>query len=130
VASHNPGDKVSVMLLRDGKEIQLPLNFLSDNGNTSLLKVDKIQVLGATFQSVSDDDKNRFGLQNGFKIIHLENGKLRNAGIREGFIVVAIDNHPVASLEDLKQELTEKRGGVLLEGLYTNGLRAYYGVGL
>jgi hypothetical protein len=60
----------------------------------------------------------------------MEEGKLQHAGIHEGFILVAIDRQPVRTLGELKSALTGKRGGVLLEGVYPNGLRAYYGIGL
>ena len=66
----------------------------------------------------------------GTKIIRLDNGLLKNAGVREGFIVVAIDRQFIRSNQDLKDGLTSKKGGVLIEGVYPNGLRAYYGIGL
>ena len=41
-----------------------------------------------------------------------------------------IDKEPVKSVNDLKYLLDGKHGGTLIEGIYPNGQRAYYGVGL
>ena len=130
VGQHNPGDKVNVVVMREGKEIELPVTLQSEGGTIAMGKDNKIIIYGATFQRVNEDERKRFNIDDGFKIVRLENGLLKNAGIREGFIVVAIDKQIIHSSQDLKDVLTSKKGGVLLEGVYPNGLRAYYGVGL
>jgi len=55
---------------------------------------------------------------------------LRNAGIREGYVITEIDKKPIRSIEDVSKILSNKNGGVLLEGIYPNRVRAYYGFGL
>ena len=130
IGQHNPGDKISLVVIRDGKTLEIPVVLQSEGGTLAVIKDDKILIHGATFQRASADELKRFNIENGFKIIRLENGLLKNAGIREGFIVVLIDRQVIRSSQDLKDALTSKKGGVLLEGLYPNGLRAYYGIGL
>lgn len=130
IGQHNPGDKISLMVIRDGKEVEVPVTLQSEGGTQVAIKEVNILIQGATFQRVSADERKRFNIEDGFKIIRLENGLLRNAGIREGFIVVAIDKQIIHSGQDLKDALTSRKGGVLLEGVYPNGLRAYYGIGL
>jgi hypothetical protein len=102
----------------------------SEGGSLAVIKDDKVLIHGATFQRASSDELKRFNIENGYKIIRLDNGLLKNAGVREGFIVVAIDRQFIRSNQDLKEALTSKKGGVLIEGVYPNGLRAYYGIGL
>lgn len=130
IGQHNPGDKISLMVIRDGKEVEVPVTLQSEDGTQAVIKDEKILIYGATFQRVSADERKRFNIEDGFKIIRLENGLLRSAGIREEFIVVAIDKQIIHSGQDLKDALTSRKGGVLLEGVYPNGLRAYYGIGL
>jgi hypothetical protein len=36
----------------------------------------------------------------------------------------------VETVEDLMNYIENKRGGVLIEGVYENGVRGYYGFGL
>jgi serine protease Do len=131
VSQHSPGDKMSVSVMRDGKQMDVSVTLLSENENSYIaITNDKIIILGATFQRISDPEKRRFNLSDGYKITRLENGVLKSSGIKEGFIVYAIDKNLINSTQELKNALTSKRGGVLIEGLYPSGLRAYYGIGL
>ena len=36
----------------------------------------------------------------------------------------------IATIDDIKSTLENKKGGVLIEGIYPNGMRAYYGFGM
>jgi S1-C subfamily serine protease len=90
-----------------------------------------VSVLGAEFETVSSDEAAELGINHGVKITKLNAGKLRSAGIREGFIIESIDNKSVKGTDDIKSALQNKKdGGVLIEGIYPNGMRAYYGFGL
>jgi hypothetical protein len=60
----------------------------------------------------------------------LDGGKLRSSGIKEGFIITRIDQEQIRTADDIERILAAKRGGVLIEGIYPNGVRAYYGLGL
>ena len=57
-------------------------------------------------------------------------GKFRNAGVGKGFIILKVDNEEVKSIEEFSIIMKDKSGGVLLEGIYPTGQRAYYGLGL
>lgn len=134
ISRFRPGDKVTVTLKRDDKEMTFPVVLKNRKNETKLLeKMDveeSIKLLGATFENVSDAEKKKLGIDNGLKIVELEGGKLRSAGIKEGFIITSIDKKKVDSLEDLKKVLENKKGGVLIEGVYSNGMRAYFAFGL
>ena len=86
--------------------------------------------MGASFESVSEKEKNRLRIQHGVKIIRLQTGKLASSGMREGFIITSVDKRPVDSIEDLISYLDSKKGGVLIEGVYENGVKGYYGFGM
>jgi hypothetical protein len=60
----------------------------------------------------------------------IRRGELMNKGVREGFIITHIDKAPVVTTDDIIRLLNGKRGGVLLEGIYPNGKRSYYAIGL
>jgi S1-C subfamily serine protease len=64
------------------------------------------------------------------KVAKLKEGKLKRIGIREGFIITHIGDKPVDSIEDLTNALKSERRGMLIEGIYPNGTRAYYGLGI
>lgn len=130
IGQHSPGDKITISAIRNGKQLELPVTLQSESENAELTSMDKITVQGATFQRIGDSEKDRLQIKDGFKITNLQNGLIKNAGIREGFIITAIDKKLIQSANDLREALTSRKGGVLIEGVYPNGVRAFYGIGL
>jgi S1-C subfamily serine protease len=86
--------------------------------------------LGASFESISQKEMSKLKISGGIKVIKLQSGKLASSGIKEGFIITSIDKQAVETVEDLMNYIENKRGGVLIEGVYENGVRGYYGFGL
>ncbi|MBN8697140.1 MAG: Do family serine endopeptidase [Bacteroidetes bacterium] len=133
IGRYRPGDKINVTLKRNNQEKILSVILKNKNGNTDVVEKPKIEVvsaLGATFEDVNDADKKKLGIENGLRISKLSAGKLLSAGIKEGFIITGVDKKKISSVEDIKSALENKKGGVLIEGVYPNGMRAYYGFGL
>ncbi len=131
IGRFRPGDKVNVSVLRDGKEKLFTVVLRNKEGNTEVVKDDpSLNLLGATFENTPKETKSKLGLESGVSVSKLMSGKLRNAGIREGFIITNVDKKPIRSTSDLQDALKTKQGGVLIEGVYPNGTRAYYGFGI
>lgn len=130
IGQKNPGDKVTVTVSRDGKDFDLPLTLQSEETKVIAENNAKIVVQGATFEPLTDSEKRKFNLDYGFKVVSVGTGKLKTAGINSGFILLTVDRKPMRSVQELKQSLASHSGGVLIEGIYSNGLRAYYGIGL
>ena len=134
VGKFRPGDKISVELKRNDEIKTLTMTLRNSKGSTAITKhehLDAINLLGANFVPASTEDLNRLRIKNGLKITQLGNGKLREAGIRAGFVVTKIDKKEIQEKGDLQEALANKEGGVLIEGVYAqNGLHAYYALGL
>lgn len=133
ISHFRPGDKVNITVNCGGEEKVLSTTLRSKSGETKITKETKPEVtavLGAMFEPISDSEKKKLGIENGVKIVSLDAGKLRNAGIKEGFIVTTIDKKKISSVEDVKEALENKEGGVMIEGIYLNGTKAYYAFGL
>lgn len=133
VGQHNPGDKVDLVVRRNNKDMNFNVVLKNREGSTTLAKRDEFNatsLLGAEFRPVGESLKEDLGIDYGIQITGLSNGKLRNAGIREGFIITRIDGKDIKSEADLASALANKKGGVLVEGIYPNRTRAYYGFGL
>ncbi len=134
VNNFRPGDKVVVTYVIDSKEkiVNVILNN-KNNGAELLKKEDKsmdVESLGAVFETIAPEDMKRLNISNGLRVSKLGSGKLRNSGIREGFIITSVDKNKVSSPDELKKILDNKKGGILIEGLYPNGSRAYYAFGM
>src|SRR5258706_1225200 len=136
IAKHRPGDKVTITALHDGKEKIYNATLENKDGNTNVVRNapdkvnESVSMFGSTFSEVSSTEKDKLGIEGGAKITKLSNGKLSGAGIREGFIITLVDKKPVYSVEDVMNALKDKKGGTLIEGVYPNGMKAYYGFGI
>lgn len=133
VAQHNPGNRISVIVKRDGKILRKDVLLKNRQNNFDVVTAEDAEVfdlLGASFEIPSDETKSKLGINYGMQIVELRRGMLMNKGVREGFIITEIDKSPIRSLEDIKNIIKDKRGGVLIEGVYPGGQRAYYAIGL
>lgn len=136
IAKYRPGDKISVSLFRNNKEMSLPLTLKSLENSTLLVKkTEKVKVnmtkLGVAFEEVEKSEMQKLNIPNGVKISALSaNSKLAGAGIKQGFIITSVNKNKVGSVKDAEKVFDELSGGVLIEGVYPNGVKAYYGFGL
>ena len=133
VSRYRPGEKIVVGINRDGSEKTYNVTLRNREGNTSLVKSeskDVMPMLGAKMQVASTEILRKLGIDHGVQVTELGEGLLRNAGIREGYVITEIDKKPIRNLDDLSKILSNKTGGVLLEGVYPNRVRAYYGFGI
>eukprot|EP01132_Coremiostelium_polycephalum_P000130 gene130-177_t len=130
LAHYQPGDKVNVCIDRKGKELCIAVTLKSVLNELKIAHgQEKIEVEGATFEPLDAPTKQKLGIKSGVQIKLLKAGRWQQAGIKKGFIVVAIDKEPVATLDQLATVLNSKKGGILIEGIYPNGNKAYYGIG-
>ncbi len=130
IARKRPGDRVLVKYVRNGKEKTVTTTLKNTMGNTEIVEVRNSMVIeGATFEDVSDEEKNELGIDGGVKLAEIGNGKWKDSGIDEGFIVTSIDKKSVNTVQDLRNALLNKNGGTLIEGIYPNGEEAFYGIG-
>ena len=137
VAKYRPGDKVKVGVWRDKKWIELEVALKNRSGRAELndFAADaeaNFSSLGAEFVLPASEELQKLRIKGGAKIKTLNQGKLRSAGIQQGFIVTKIDDTMVDGPNTLKEALSSKAKGegILIEGVYPNGTRAYYGFGL
>ena len=127
---YQPGDKVNVLIDRKGKEINITVTLKNALNEIKIVHGQgSIEVEGATFEPLDQATKQKLGLKAGVQIKAIKTGKWQQAGIKKGFIVVAIDKEPIETLDQLATILNSKKGGILIEGIYPNGTKAYYGIG-
>ena len=135
IGKFRPSDKIHVTLIRDEKEMVLAATLKNKENSLGMIKKPvvyrtSVNSVGAEFEELSAEDLSKFKITSGVKISKLNAGKFSNAGIKEGFIITSIDKKKVATTKEVQSFLEHKTGGILIEGMYPNGMRAYYGFGL
>jgi Do/DeqQ family serine protease len=131
VGRHRPGDKISVTLKRDGKTKQFEVTLRNLQGDTNVVKAGTSEtILGAKVVNLTDQERQKLGIKNGVKVMELQEGKLKDEGVKPGFIITQVNNTPIRSVEELEKLFNSVKGGVYIEGVYQNGMVAYYAFGL
>ena len=126
VSRHRPGDKVNVVVIRDGKDKTFSVTLHKDVVKTAPV----LSSLGAKFEPASDKEKQTLRIRNGLKITELSSGKLRNSGVREGYIITKANRIPINSEDDLRKVMEVADEGLFLTGVYPNGRVEYYAINL
>ena len=131
ISKHRPGNKVAVVVKRDNKRQPFNVTLRNKHGDTEIVKGDRPDdIFGAKFAAVSDRDKEKLGIRNGIKITQLGNGKFKDTGIQEGFIIIQVNKSVISDVDEFKRIIKNSRGGILVEGIYPNGEVAYYVFGI
>lgn len=133
ISRYRPGDRVDVAIWRNKKERIVPVVLRNQNGNTELRDAaieNTRTALGAQLRELDPKLGKELGIDGGAQVASIGNGKLSEAGIQPNFIITRIDGKPVNSPDDVLKTLQSKSGGVLVEGVYPNGRKAYYGFGM
>ncbi|MBN32018.1 MAG: deoxyribonuclease HsdR, partial [Crocinitomicaceae bacterium] len=68
------------------------------------------------------------GINGGAQVTSLSAGKFSDSGIRKGFIITKINSDIIKGPQDVEIAFQNNQGGLLVEGMYPNGEKAYYGM--
>ncbi len=134
LAKHRPGDKVKVKLIRDKKEKTVTVELKNAQGNTKVVKNVDMDLLGAAFKELPDELKRQLNLGYGLQVTGVTDGKMKDAGIRKGVILLKANNQPlrkVADLEDVLKAASQSPEQVLfITGIMPSGKRVNFAVDL
>ncbi|MEP2279869.1 MAG: serine protease, partial [Maribacter sp.] len=114
------------------KELEVELH--NSQGGTDFIKKEKKEVfnlLGADFENVDRQLAKKLDIDGGVQVSKLYPGKIKSeTQMRAGFIITHIDGKRVNDIDDVASILENKKGGVMLEGVYEDGTKNYYAFGL
>lgn len=134
LAKHRPGDKVNVTVLRDKKEKTIEITLKNEQGNTKVVKDAGMEILGAAFKPITDDVKKQLNLGYGLQVTGVSGGKMAEAGIRKGFIILKANGQPMKTVEDMenvmKSAVKSPDQVLFVTGMFPSGKRANYAVDL
>ncbi len=131
VGRYRPGDQIAVRVLRGDKDKEMLLTLRNIDGSTEIRKAGEgYELYGARLKDAPSDLVKKLRIDGGVQIEDLQKGKFEQAGMKEGFIITSVNHEKVGSLDDIRLILNNSKGGVLVEGVYPNGISAYYAFGI
>ncbi|MBS1772163.1 MAG: trypsin-like peptidase domain-containing protein [Bacteroidetes bacterium] len=117
VARYHPGDNINVSYLRNGT-VKVANVQLKKEATSTL-------VLGANFRALTNDEKKKYGVENGVLVTDAGKGTLAKSGVKTNFVIVAINDVPVGSVDDMQKELATNQD-IQISGFYPNYRGMYY----
>lgn len=137
VGRYRPGDKITIEVNRDNKIQKLKVELKNRQGSTEIVKSDlDLNLLGATFKPLDDKTKEKFGLDYGLIVSSTGKGKLSQAGVKNGYIILKVNNMKVSSDKDVETMIssvmdnTDQNKVLWISGIYPDGKTAYYAIDL
>jgi serine protease Do len=131
IATSRPGETVEVSFYRNGRLNTADVTLKNSMGTTAVVvkNEEPLDMGGANLSNLSKQDRQKYRVDSGVKVEEVGEGKWKRANIREGFVITAVDNKKVSNVDELLSILKSKQGqGALIEGVYPNGEKAYYGM--
>ncbi|MEN0056948.1 MAG: Do family serine endopeptidase [Mucilaginibacter sp.] len=124
-----PGDKVNITVLRDGKEKNFAVTLKADatptNRTAAVSKSaeELFNKLGASFQPLTAAEKAKFHVNSGVKVTQVRPGRVfDNFEIPVGSVITSINKQPINSVADIDKAITNLRNGnLVISGNYPDG---------
>ncbi len=133
ISQFRPGDEITIALERNNKEIEVPVVLKNLNGNEAIVSNTSNKVLkqlGVKLTETTSEDLDHLDLNGGVKVDEVYNGKMRSVGVQRGFIITKINHKKVNNVDELIATIEKATEGILIEGVYQNGRREFYGFGV
>ena len=129
LSKKRPGEKVTLTYLHNKSKHSKTVTLKNVQGNTKVIKTADLDVLGASFRPVTEQQKKEFDLTFGLEVTKVEKGAIKSGGIEQGFIMLYANDTPLKSLSDLqelvKSASTSQDPVLIIKGIWPSGKRDY-----
>ncbi|MEO7444078.1 MAG: trypsin-like peptidase domain-containing protein [Ferruginibacter sp.] len=111
ISRYKPGDKIPVVYIRNDKEYSVLVNLKNSSGNFEVVKNETYaDLLGADFTSLDARKAKELGVDGGVLVRKINKGAIFDqTRMKDGFIILKIDNKKVRSTEDLYAAIAENK---------------------
>ena len=131
VSRFSPGDKAEITVIRAGKELKVDVIFKGIAQENGAKTGDgAVAFYGSSIKEASKETLDRMGLKSGVEIVEVGPGKLMDAGVTEGFIILYVNDQPVKKPKDVIDIVKKSKRTVVVEGVTSAGRAAYFAFGI
>ncbi len=116
VAATKPGSKVTVVVIRDGKELKIPVTIAEMEGEKAGARAggpDLTKGLGLTVQDITPEIARQFEIENrsGVIVTQVEDGSpADDAGFQDGDIIRSVNRQPVKNVHEFGALVKKLKG--------------------
>jgi len=122
ISSYNPGDKVSILVWRDGNKITFQVVLegregeLASNADKSKTKESKIEHLGLRIKDLTDSELKRLELKYGAIVQSVQNNSpAYKEGLRGGDVIYEVDGKPIESVSKFIKYIESLKAGDIIK---------------
>ena len=100
---HKPGDKVTITYVRNKKSNKKTLTLRNEQGTTEKVTEVDPNSLGVVLKPVPAEMKRELVLNGGLLVSAVTNGKMKDAGVTKGVIILEVNNKKVNTVEEFQE---------------------------
>ena len=103
ISKLSPGDKVEVTYMREKKERKATVTLRNVQGTTSKVEAVDSDMMGAALRPLTDAEKKELNLRYGLVVSAIRSGKMKDAGITKGTIIMQVNDREMRTTEDFDE---------------------------
>ncbi len=130
IGRHHPGDKVALKIDRKGKVMDFLVTLRNQEGIEKIYErgtKEVLDILGVELEELDKETAKKLDIDGGLRINKLFFGKLkRHTDVKVGFIITKVDGKVFKTVDGFVKYLENKKGGVMVEGVYEDYPGTYY----
>ena len=129
LSKKRPGEQVNLTYLHNKAKHSKSVVLKNAQGNTKVIKTADLDVLGASFRPVTEQQKKELNINVGLEVTKVGKGAIKDSGIDTGFIMQYANDTPLKTLNDLqelvKSASTSQDPVLIVKGIWPTGKRDY-----
>ena len=103
ITTHRPGDKVNITYMRDKKTYTKVVTLRNSQGTTSEIEQADVMSLGIALKPLDSELKKQLALDHGLLVTSVRSGKMQDAGITKGLIIMQINDKKMNTVADFDE---------------------------
>ena len=100
----------------------------------AVVKQADLDILGANFREITDQQKEQFKINYGLEVIKVSKGAFAEQGISKGYIIMKVNDEPIKTIDDMqkcvKEASTAKDPVLFIQAKTPTGATKYFAVPL
>ena len=129
LSKKRPGEQVTLTYFHNKVKKSKTVTLKNAQGNTKVIKTADLDVLGASFRPITEQQKKEYDLGFGLEVTKVGKGAIKDGGIGQGFIMQYANDTPLKSISDLQELVksvsTSKDPVLIIKGVWPTGKRDY-----